>query len=994
MTELNYKSAGVSARVINLTGPTALSPLGIPAGVVGTSEKGLAYVPVTVPTMQDFIVLFGKPSDGASNGPLAVSEWLRSAQACTFIRVLGIGDGNARTLDGNNTGKVNNAGYVVGDQQPQSTLSGALGTNSFANTGGPLGRTYFLGAFMSQSAGSTYLNDAGLAGSGVPMLRGMIMAASGVVLTLSNSVGGDNTVPSVTASAATIKGFQTGSVNLASGKQEFVLFLNGHKATNTSYPNMLTASFDPSAPNYFGNILNKDPYNLEDAGYYLYGYHDIYPAVATVTGSGVIAIPSGGNVERIAFILTGSSVRNSGSVTAPNFENFEDRYRTALSPWIVSQKFGGNPQNLFRVHSLSDGRGQNEAFKISIEAISPSTNGVNPYGTFDLVVRETNDTDKNKKIIERWTKLSLDPSSARYIAKVIGDYNNFYNFQASVDEQKIINEGDYPNQSKYIRIEMDSSVSDGEIDSSAIPFGFRGIQHLVTSGTSPMGSYTDSTILTSANPWFNLIQPPVPFRMSLSRGSAPNNVADKSLYWGIQFEQVMSVTEPNSTTVFNSSINSFTKYYSDYQTSWMNIVASNNEGTPNTAANGILDADKFNNNLFLLDKVKVVYVAASNSPDLNNLEDWVYVRSGNITTDVVNLTRALTVSDLTDPSVRQVAKFTLPIQGGFDGTRIFDKDADSLTNKAVIEEMNNFSRGFSNGSTIQSYQKTLDILNDTSELDVQIISMPGIRHRYLTDQVLAVAENRFDAIYIMDLEEKDTTDADILNSNDQNVSVRNTINDFTNRGLNSSFGSVYFPDCIMRDTINGVIRRVPPSVVALGAYSNNDSIGYPWFAPAGFARGALATTQEAAVQLSRENMDDLYTSRINPIVAFPGSEGTVIWGQKTLLNAESSLERVNVRRLMLSLRRQVRRVANRFLFEPNKESTLARFQQLVQPILKKIQDQKGVDQYLVRIDTTTTTQVDIENKTIRGKIFIVPVRTLEFLSLDFVLTNQGNFDIA
>jgi hypothetical protein len=108
-----------------------------------------------------------------------------------------------------------------------------------------------------------------------------------------------------------------------------------------------------------------------------------------------------------------------------------------------------------------------------------------------------------------------------------------------------------------------------------------------------------------------------------------------------------------------------------------------------------------------------------------------------------------------------------------------------------------------------------------------------------------------------------------------------------------------------------------------------------------------------------------------------------------MLTAESALERVNVRRLLIDLRRQVKRIANRIVFEQGLPETLARFSQLVTPILKRVQDQNGVDRYLVKIDTSTTTQADFENKTIRGKIYIQPTRTLEFLSIDFVLSNPG-----
>jgi len=114
-----------------------------------------------------------------------------------------------------------------------------------------------------------------------------------------------------------------------------------------------------------------------------------------------------------------------------------------------------------------------------------------------------------------------------------------------------------------------------------------------------------------------------------------------------------------------------------------------------------------------------------------------------------------------------------------------------------------------------------------------------------------------------------------------------------------------------------------------------------------------------------------------------------VFGQKTLQQAQSALDRVNVRRLLIDLRRKVRAVANTFVFEPNRASTLARFQSQVQPILQTVQAQQGVERFKVVIDTTTTTQADVENNTVRGKIFLQPTRSLEFVSLDFVVTNTG-----
>lgn len=1001
MAELTFKSAGVSTREIDLTGPTANVPKGIPAGVISPTLRGPAYVPMVVATEEDYRVVFGDPAPNYKLGPLSAVEWLTTQQSFAQVRLLGAGDTTQRTTSGNNTGKVTSAGFVVGDRQPQSTLSGALGDNTYANAlstnaTGSNGRTYFLGCFMSQSANSTLFTDAGLAAEGTPIVRGVVMAASGVILRLSNSYTASAAPSSTVAadfSAGNIQGSISGSVRLSSGLQEFVMLLNGHKGTDTQYPNVVTASFDPTAPNYFGTIFNKDPLRMEQAGYLLYTYHDIHSALAVPTGSSAVVVYSGsagaGNgYENIAFLVTGSQTYNSGTTTAPNFENFEDRFRTPSTPWFVSQNFGGRPVNLFKIWAYSDGEYANDKIKISIENISPSNTDVNLFGTFDIVVRDFNDTDAKKVVLEQWRGLTLNPESDKYVAKVIGDAKVFYNFDTGTSAQKIEILGQYRNMSKYIRVEMADDVTAGAVDETALPFGFRGPQHLVTSGTAPLPSFSNAAYYTSTNVFYKAVQPPVPMRLSLQKGTGTAATADKTLYWGVQFEFVTSAAEPNYSTAPNRSIASYTKYFPNFHTDWMNPVAFGNEGAADTAANGIIDADRFCNNLFSLEKIQIKYSSTTSLPDLTNLKDWRYVRSGSIATNTTNLTRALTPSDLLDPSVRAVTKFTAYLQGGFDGLRPFDQNTKYLTNNAIVEEMNNSNRGFSSGPTTQAYLKGLDLVRDTAEVDIQLLSIPGIRHRFVTDNAANLMENdRFDGMYIMDIEERDASNT-LVSGSSQNISVRNTANDFRSRGLNYSYSAAYFPDVIIKDGINGTIERVAPSVAIIGAFGKNDALGHPWTAPAGFARGSLKNVQETAIQLSRGNLDDLYSVRINPIATFSGKIPTV-WGQKTLLSEESALESVNVRRLLLNLRREVKRVANRVEFEPSVQATLDNFAAQVNPILKRVQDKGGINNYRVQIDTTTTTQADIANGKIKGKISIVPTRTVEFMSIDFTLKNPA-----
>jgi hypothetical protein len=187
MTELTFKSAGVSLTEIDLSGPTTTGPTGTPAGIIGTATRGPAFVPITVGNLQNFEAVFGR-SDGEKYGIMAGNEWLANATALTYLRILGVGKGEKRTLSGDNIGKVEEAGFVVGEQQPLS--NGNFGDNANAVQYGDLGRTYFLGCYMSESAGSTVFSDAGIQSGpqAHPIIRGVLMAASGVIPLLSSSL--------------------------------------------------------------------------------------------------------------------------------------------------------------------------------------------------------------------------------------------------------------------------------------------------------------------------------------------------------------------------------------------------------------------------------------------------------------------------------------------------------------------------------------------------------------------------------------------------------------------------------------------------------------------------------------------------------------------------------------------------------------------------------------------------------------------------------------
>jgi tRNA nucleotidyltransferase/poly(A) polymerase len=558
-----------------------------------------------------------------------------------------------------------------------------------------------------KSAGSTVFSEAGILGQGsvtpmtvgtgssLPVVRAILMAASGVILRLSSSIT-SSTAPASTliATEQSSQGSLFGAVTLLDGtvaKQEFVLLLNGHKGTDPLYPNVITASFDVTSPSYFANVLNTDPYKYQQAGHYLYAHWDLHPATTVVTGSGLLNILSGSSaatavrsgVEISAFITTGSTARNVGSATIPNYESFTDRFKSANTPWVISQRFGGTATNLFRLHALDAGAGISANYKFSIENITPSSDPANEYGNFDLVVRDWNDRDSDQIPLEQFRGLNLDPSSDRYICKVIGDANIFYDFDQVVSSQKLIIEGNYPNRSNLVRVEVSTDVENQAVDATALPFGVRGISHLMTSGTMPMTSPSHSH-MDVAGVLKRTVQAPLPMRKNITQGTGAKLSANPQLYWGTQFEHVTSLTTPNAGTLKNKSLVSFAKYFPDFSLTQQNVVVGDNVGTVATAENGIIDSDRFNLNQFSLENIQVV-TASSGLADPASWSSATYVRDSNITTNETAKTRRLAVTDFTQAN-RKFLKYTFFMQGGFNGVNIFDADEGEITNTAVVAD--------------------------------------------------------------------------------------------------------------------------------------------------------------------------------------------------------------------------------------------------------------------------------------------------------------------
>ena len=214
------------------------------------------------------------------------------------------------------------------------------------------------------------------------------------------------------------------------------------------------------------------------------------------------------------------------------------------------------------------------------------------------------------------------------------------------------------------------------------------------------------------------------------------------------------------------------------------------------------------------------------------------------------------------------------------------------------------------------------------------------------------------------------------------------------RGLNSSYGCAFYPWVQARDTISNRTIWMPPSIAAIGTMASSERKTELWFAPAGFTRGGL-TDGAAGIpvvgvrqRLTSEDRDKLYEADINPIATFP-AEGIVIFGQKTLQATDSALDRINVRRLMIHVKKEISRMAATLLFDQNVRTTWDRFRGKAEPFLKSIRTRLGLTDFRVVLDESTTTPDLIDRNIMYAKILLKPAKAVEFIALDFVITNDG-----
>ncbi len=320
---------------------------------------------------------------------------------------------------------------------------------------------------------------------------------------------------------------------------------------------------------------------------------------------------------------------------------------------------------------------------------------------------------------------------------------------------------------------------------------------------------------------------------------------------------------------------------------------------------------------------------------------------------------------------------------GFDvhGNMSGSIDQSSGVNTNFYENIAAQTQGYTPSDTTTNdggaaYATAINLLANQDFYDINLLLMPGIigaTHTVIAQKAVDMVEDRSDCFLVLD--------PVIYGSNLTQATTQAETRD-------SNYAAMYWPWIQIPEADLGRNVWVPPSVVMGGIFAFNDKVAHPWFAPAGLNRGGIDVAIQAEKKLTQTNRDDLYDANVNPIATFPG-QGICVWGQKTLQKKSSALDRVNVRRLLIKLKKFIASTSRFLVFEQNNPKTRNRFLNIVNPYMEQVQSNSGLNAFKVVMDETNNTADIVDRNQLYGQIFVQPTRTAEFIVLDFTVQPTG-----
>ena len=353
------------------------------------------------------------------------------------------------------------------------------------------------------------------------------------------------------------------------------------------------------------------------------------------------------------------------------------------------------------------------------------------------------------------------------------------------------------------------------------------------------------------------------------------------------------------------------------------------------------------------------------------------------------------INDVLDPTnpyfTLASRKFTVAPAGGFDGwdvNRGYRSYGDLYSQEGIFRGSNNVLIPATND--YQAWQTAISTFNNPEAVTINVFATPGInwsdQNLLILDTIDMVQTKRTDTLYVIDSPFIDIP-VTLGNSNKDVLAAQDVVDLLDTSGIDSNYSCTYFPWIQMRDTQNNVNVMIPPTGEVTKSMAFTDNTTFPWFAPAGLQRG-VTDAIKSQYKLSLDARDILYAGRINPMADFADT-GTAIFGQKTLQVADSALNRINVRRLLLQLKVLIANIAIRLVFEQNDQTTIDSFLSKATPVLDTIKRERGLTDFRIKMDDTINTPETIDRNELYGEIFIKPTRALEFIGITFTITPTG-----
>ena len=616
-----------------------------------------------------------------------------------------------------------------------------------------------------------------------------------------------------------------------------------------------------------------------------------------------------------------------------DINDYKEQFRCASTPWVVSELKGDGSEvmlrKLFRFHTISDGNTANSEVKVSIQNIRPNE------GTFDVLVRSFDDMDNTPMVLERFTKCSMVTGTANFIGLKIGTFD-----------------GEYELKSKYITVEVIAN----DMTESCVPAGFLGY---------PLRDFEN----------LGVKKPLMGYNVTVDEDVKP-----KKQYFG--FSSVTGI----DVDLFNYK----------GRDAYDNI---------NSLSAGFHLDSRLNNIKYTsTDKGKQEIQAPSYTVDGEKGFDFITVtpnqttgiRGGIIPTFGLEADMVGTIYE--DVNLR---KFTVCFYGGFDGWDIYRT---SRTNTDKFKA-NKYKGVITNGNgSVFSQIRNTDGLNLTGKcitsdyyaylagirqfmnpeaVDINVFATPGIdyvNNTLLSSEALTmIEEDRGDALYIMT-----TPDKPFGNGDNDMYYPEEAVQNLFDTDIDSSYAATYYPWVKYYDNDNKVYINLPATKDVVRSLAYTDNTSYPWFAPAGIIRGGVEC-ERAHFITKLEDEDTLYDGMINPIKTF-ATDGVKIWGQKTMYGEDTPLNRINVRRLMLRIKKLITGACRRLIFEQNDATVKAQFEGLVKPILDDIKAKRGIYDYRLEVQDSPEARDRME---LPAVIYIKPTKALEYIDLTFVIMPES-----